>query len=291
MARCFRGRTCPYRFRDACSHDDDPEEDPPCRDVAASSCRVDAATARDLLVRVRRLERIVEQIRGVLVPQIMKGDVDGFVGEQIGAVPVPQIWEPIGERVQNCFPEQIVGVPVPQIMEAPVDVMLTTPQERVQHRTHEQIVVSSVPHISEERVPNRSPEQIMDFPVSLNMEAYAGIVRDIQLECVQNRSFVRPKRVFVDFLPPHSALKPYTGKVFTVKLRHHRDDRSFLDNVGFIRGLDKHNMPRLGDAMVPPLQIAKVSWFDRKSQAAADEPLYRFQPKRPGRSSRTKLKR
>ena len=79
--------------------------DPPCRDVAATSCRVDAATASDLLVRVRLLERIVAQIGDVLLPQILKGDVDGFVGEQIGAVSVPQIWEPIGERVQNCFLE------------------------------------------------------------------------------------------------------------------------------------------------------------------------------------------
>ena len=67
-------------------------------------CRDDAATASELVVRIRRLERIVEQIGGVLVPQIMKVDVDGFqqnsVGEQIGAVPVPQIWEPIGEGVQ-----------------------------------------------------------------------------------------------------------------------------------------------------------------------------------------------
>ena len=66
--------------------------------VAATSCRVVAATASfELAGRVRRLERIVEQIGGVLVPQIMEGDVDGFVGEQTGAVPVPQIWEPIVE--------------------------------------------------------------------------------------------------------------------------------------------------------------------------------------------------
>ena len=127
-------------------HDDNLEEDPPCRDVAATSCRVVVATAWDGLAgRVRRLERIVEQIGCVLVPQITKGDVDGFVGEQIGAVPVPQIWEPIGEvvqlspqeRVQNCMPEQIVGVPVPQLMEAVVEV---TPQERVQNRFPEKIV-------------------------------------------------------------------------------------------------------------------------------------------------------
>ena len=91
--------------------------DPPCRDVAATSCRVVAATASvEVEGRVRRLERIVEQIGGVLVPQIMKGDVDGFVGEQIGGVPLPQIWEPIvegphlvlRERVQNRTPEQIM---------------------------------------------------------------------------------------------------------------------------------------------------------------------------------------
>ena len=64
--------------------------------------------------------------------------------------------------------------------------------------------------------------------------------------------------------------------MFTVNLRHHRDDQAFSDCVGFIRGLDKHNTPRLGDVMVPPPQINQVSWFDRKPQAAADEPLYRF---------------
>ena len=45
---------------------------------------------------------------------------------------------------------------------------------------------------------DRLPEQIMDFPVSQNMEAYAGRVREIPLERVQLHSFVRPKRVFVD---------------------------------------------------------------------------------------------
>ena len=150
-------------------------------------------------------------------------------------------------------------------------------------------------------MPDRLPEQTVDFPVSQNMEAYAGRVRDIPLERVQLHSFVRPKRVFVDdFLSLHKASKPYTGKVFTVNLRHHRDDFAHSDNLGFIKGLDKHNMPRFGDVMVPPLQITKgvvghveqvVSWFDRKSQVAADGSLYRFQPKRPGRSSRSKLKR
>ena len=53
----------------------------------------------------------MQQIVGVLVPQIMKGDVDDLqhvpeervqnsVVEQIGSVPAPQIWEPIVEGVQ-----------------------------------------------------------------------------------------------------------------------------------------------------------------------------------------------
>ena len=98
VARCFRGAACPYLLRGSYwfEHDDDLKVDPPCRDVAATSCCVVAATASvELEGRVRRLERIVEQMGSVLVPQIMKGDVDGFVGQQIGAVPVPQIWEPI----------------------------------------------------------------------------------------------------------------------------------------------------------------------------------------------------
>ena len=49
----------------------------------------------------------------------------------------------------------------------------------------EQTAAFPVPQISEDRVPDRSPEQIMDFPVSQNMEAYAGRVRDIPLERVQ----------------------------------------------------------------------------------------------------------
>ena len=55
----------------------------------------------------------MEQIGSVLVPQIEKGDVDGSVVEQIVGALVPQIWELIGERVQNSFPAQIMGVLVP----------------------------------------------------------------------------------------------------------------------------------------------------------------------------------
>ena len=53
--------------------------------------------------------------------------MDGSVVEQI----VLQIWEPVGERVQNRVPEQIMDSSVPQLMEAVVEVI---PQERVQNR-------------------------------------------------------------------------------------------------------------------------------------------------------------
>ena len=206
VAKCFCGRLCPYRKHHGCwfGNDDDLEEDPPCRDVAATSCRVDAATASDLVVRVRRLERIVEQIGGLLVPQFLKGDVDRFqensVGEQIGAAPVPQIWEPVGEvvqlvpreRVQNRTPEQILDSPVPQIMEA---VWPSTPRERVQNRTPEHVMDSSVPQVLEavlpsapqERVQNCTLEQIAAFPVPQISEAFAGIVRASPQESVQHR--------------------------------------------------------------------------------------------------------
>ena len=94
-----------------------------------------------------------------------------------------------------------------------------------------------------------------------NMEDYAGSTRAIPQERVQYRS-PEPN---VDVLVPHIKqdglliflLKRavYTSKVFTVKLHHHRDDQAFSDNVGFLKGLDKHNMPRLGDVMVPASQI------------------------------------
>ena len=161
-------------------------------------------------------------------------------------------------------------------------------QERVQNRTQEQ---------TSERV----QEQIMDFPVPRIIEAVVEVLPSTPQERVQNRT----RKLFVDVPVPHIKEKiagkvKCTGKVFTVP--HHRDDQACtLDTVGFhINGLDKFNLPRVGDVMVPPPQITNgvvghveqvVSLFDRKSQVAADEPLYRFQTKRSGRSSRSKLKR
>ena len=158
VARCFRGRLCRKHHGCWFGHVDDLEEVSPCRDVAA-------ATALDGLAgRIRRLERIVEQIGGVLVPQALQGDVDGLVEEQIRAVPVSQIWEPIVDgpdlvpqvRVQNRTPEQVMDVPAPQIME---DSLPFLPQERVQNCTREQIVDVLVPQITEDSSPGVPQER------------------------------------------------------------------------------------------------------------------------------------
>ena len=139
-----------------------------------------------------RLERVVEQIAGAPVPQILESFVDGDpvpkervqnrVGEQIGAVPVLQIWEPIGEGVQlasqervlNRTQEQIVFDNVPQIMEDDVEVVCVAPRERVQNHTPQQIVpvprileaaVEGVRAAPQECVVDRTPEQLVDEPV------------------------------------------------------------------------------------------------------------------------------
>ena len=50
----------------------------------------------------------------------------------------------------------------------------------------------------------------------------------------------------------------FTGRVFIVKMRHqHEDHACAMHTVGFIKGLDNHNMHRSGDVMVPMLQIQK----------------------------------
>ena len=107
------------------------------RDHPVLGCDVAATASLDeLVVRVARLERVVEEIAGASVPLILEDGVDGLqhvpqervqnsVVELIGDVPVPQIWEPLvegphlvpQERVQNRTPEQIVGVLVLQIIE------------------------------------------------------------------------------------------------------------------------------------------------------------------------------
>jgi elongation factor 1-alpha len=56
----------------------------------------------------------------------------------------------------------------------------------------------------------------------------------------------------VVFLPTHSLSKACTGKIFTVEMHHKNVAGAFSgDNVGLnVKGLDKINMPRVGDVMI-----------------------------------------
>nr|BAN33739.1 elongation factor-like protein [Fabomonas tropica] len=56
----------------------------------------------------------------------------------------------------------------------------------------------------------------------------------------------------VIFLPTHTSANACAGKVFTVEMHHKRVDKAQTgDNVGMnIKGLDKQNMPHVGDVMI-----------------------------------------
>jgi len=56
----------------------------------------------------------------------------------------------------------------------------------------------------------------------------------------------------VVFLPTHTPSTSCTGKVFTVEMHHKSVERALAgDNVGLnIKGLNKDNMPRVGDVMI-----------------------------------------
>ena len=56
----------------------------------------------------------------------------------------------------------------------------------------------------------------------------------------------------VIFLPTHSSSKACTGKIFSVEMHHKNVEAAHSgDNVGLnVKGLDKINMPRVGDVMI-----------------------------------------
>ena len=105
-----------------------------------------------------------------------------------------------------------------------------------------------------ERVHERVVGQIGDVPVPQITEDIVDGKHHVPQECVPQ---LRKKRVFLDW-PRRPASQPNTGKVkctgkvFSVKMRHHRvDEACAVDTVGLnIKGLNKYNMPQSGDVMV-----------------------------------------
>jgi elongation factor 1-alpha len=63
------------------------------------------------------------------------------------------------------------------------------------------------------------------------------------------------------FLPTHTASLPCTGKVFTVEMHHQNQEKAECgDNVGLnMKGLNKTNMPRVGDVMIDKKEVASGS--------------------------------
>ena len=96
-----------------------------------------------------------------------------------------------------------------------------------------------------ERIQERHGDQIVEVPVPLITEKNVNDVFGLPQERVQNRA-------------------TYTGKVFTVC-------HCTVDNVGFVKGLDKYNMVGPGDVMVPVPQINQGTVA--VSQHAPQEPI------------------
>eukprot|EP00927_Polykrikos_kofoidii_P068478 TRINITY_DN63841_c0_g1_i1.p1 TRINITY_DN63841_c0_g1~~TRINITY_DN63841_c0_g1_i1.p1 ORF type:complete len:496 (+),score=108.18 TRINITY_DN63841_c0_g1_i1:57-1490(+) len=98
------------------------------------------------------------------------------------------------------------------------------------------------------RLPDRPSSAPMRMPVS-GIYKIKG-VGDVLAGRVE-QGVVRPGEE-VMFLPTHSTSNPCVGKVFSLEMHHQRVDVANPgDNVGLnIKGLDKNNMPRLGDVMI-----------------------------------------
>ena len=95
-------------------------------------------------------ERIVEEtdvpvtrVKEEIIEPIPQERVQNYTVEHTVDVPVPQILEKFGERVQlipqdqmsDRIVEQIIDVAVPEIREQIVKVVRVMPQERLQQRT------------------------------------------------------------------------------------------------------------------------------------------------------------
>jgi elongation factor 1-alpha len=97
-------------------------------------------------------------------------------------------------------------------------------------------------------VPKRDSDKPMRTPIS-GVYKIKG-VGDVLTGRVEQGT-VRPGDEVV-FLPTHTASTACSGKVFTVEM-HHKSVESAAtgDNVGLnIKGLNKENMPRVGDVMI-----------------------------------------
>ena len=157
---------------------------------------------------------------------------------------VPQFFE---ASVENRVGEQIMDSSVPLFMGEDVETEISAPQESVQNHTLEQVV---------------------DCP-----SEYVGVCGTCACYTTRAGAESYSGAGYGCAIAPHQAGRGVHRE--SVQLRHHRDDHASSANVGFIKGLDKHNMPRFGDVMVPLLQTIKGFLghaFKQSVRAAAAAP-------------------
>ena len=208
----------------------------------------------------------MEQIAAVPVPQIKEGIVE------VPPFPVPQVMEEImkvtqsvpSERIQKRVGEQIAAVPVPQITEDVVEVTQHFPQERAEPNRGADRRCAGAPHQQGHRgydsaCASRARTSRGADRVYARAQDQGGCCG--RLHVVPHEP--RKKLVFLDW-PRRPASQPNTGKVkctgkvFTVKMRHHRGDQACAVDTAeglSVKGLNKYNMPQSGDVMVPVPQI------------------------------------
>jgi elongation factor 1-alpha len=97
-------------------------------------------------------------------------------------------------------------------------------------------------------IPDRKPDAPMRLPIS-GLYKIKG-VGDVLAGRVEQGTVEVGKEVI--FLPTHTAANACSGKVFTIEMHHKSVPKAQTgDNVGRnIKGLDKGNMPRVGDCMI-----------------------------------------
>ena len=114
--------------------------------------------------------------------------------------------------------------------------------------------------------PGRNEAAAMRMPVS-GIYKIKG-VGDVLAGRVE-QGIVKPNEEVV-FMPTHTVANACAGKVFTIEMHHTRHEQAKPgDNVGLnIKGLEKQNMPRVGDVMIykKDKSLAEVGQFTAQIQ-------------------------
>ena len=142
----------------------------PTEATVAFDATGDGALAMDILTT---FDTSLRQLYPGHVHTSHQEQVQQRVVEQIVHVSVPSVADEIVEvlqkRICECIAEQMVFVPVPPNAET-VEVLLWAPEERVRQRTIEQIVdVPVTMHL--EAAPSQCTHRIMDLSVVLHRQA------------------------------------------------------------------------------------------------------------------------